>query len=252
MKEEETSTRAVSSTRSTRLVFLPTCQVSLRPKSGVSMSARKERERGGHAPSMSSFLRVPSQAAHPTQRPEGTKHSRRVWLRHSQPISLSGQVPQKLKNFDRGSRRSGVDPTRGREMHRSRSERRSRSRRWFAQNFWDPRDAGGRVVRREHERVRRRMTGRSPKTGQDLATLSRATEVPSHLETDMKVVLDESVFYHSCWIDLCPGGVIINRENGEPFLASRQTFSRRSRSSTLLASGITPSFSPTFTSVSGI
>ena len=54
-------------------------QVSLRPKSGGSMTTRREWERGGHARSMSYFLRVPSQAAHSTQRrPDGTKHSKHV------------------------------------------------------------------------------------------------------------------------------------------------------------------------------
>ena len=66
-------------TRSTRLFFLPACQANPSPKSGGLMSARRDWDGNGHAGSMRSFLRVPSQAAHPMQRrPDGTKRSRRV------------------------------------------------------------------------------------------------------------------------------------------------------------------------------
>ena len=47
-------------------------------------------------------------------------------------------------------------------------KRRSGPRRCFARNSRDSRDAEGSLVGREHERVRRRMTGRRPTTGQRL------------------------------------------------------------------------------------
>ena len=110
------------------------CQVSLRPKSGGSMSARREWERDRHARSTSSFLRVLNQqAAHPTQRQSDGKSKPRL----------------------RGFGRSGADLTRERDSHRCpRSECRSGDRRCFARNSRDARNAEGRVVGCEHERVR--------------------------------------------------------------------------------------------------
>ena len=82
--------------------MLPACQVS-------SSSARREWESGGPAPLTSSFLRVPSQAAHPTRRrPDGTKRSRHVTAsqstHHSEWSSTSETKPR-----PRRSGRSGVD-----------------------------------------------------------------------------------------------------------------------------------------------
>ena len=51
------------------------------------MFTRREWESEGHARSMCTLLRAPSEAAHPMQpRPDGTKRSRHVQLRHSRPF----------------------------------------------------------------------------------------------------------------------------------------------------------------------
>ena len=165
-EEEENKQRAPSrAMRSTMSVFLPAYQVSLRSKSGGSSSARREWETGGSARSMSSFPRVLSQAAHPTRRrPDGTKHS-----------SASETQPRL-----RRSGRSVVDPVHGRETHRSRSECRGAGCDCFDGTQETP------VVGREHERVRRRMTGRSPKTGQHLGDAAASDQsTDGQLETDM-------------------------------------------------------------------
>ena len=67
-----------------------------------------------HARLLSSFLRVPSPAAHPMQhpmqrRPGGTKPSRHVWLRHSQPGGPSGRSPSGTKSRPKGPGPSGVE-----------------------------------------------------------------------------------------------------------------------------------------------
>ena len=65
--------------------------------------------------------------------------------------------------------RSGVDPTHEEEIHRCpRSECRSVCRHCFAWYSRDAHDAGGSLVGRKHERVRKRMTFQCPKAGQRL------------------------------------------------------------------------------------
>ena len=60
--------------------------------------------------------------------------------------------PSEIKRRPRGSRRSGVDLTREREMHRCpRSECRSVGRHCFSHNSRDARHAEGRVAGRKHE-----------------------------------------------------------------------------------------------------
>ena len=80
----------------------------------------------------------------------------------------------------------------------------------FARNWGEgARDAEGRVVGREHERVRRRMTGQSPKTGQRLihvVTGDQSTD--SHLEADVDVRVTSPLCFSE-------------REGGAVALASR-------------------------------
>ena len=74
------------------------------------MCARRKWERDGHARSMCSFLRVPSPAAHPMQRrPDGTKRSGHLWVRHSQPVGPSGRATQEQESRPKGPGPSGVE-----------------------------------------------------------------------------------------------------------------------------------------------
>ena len=108
-------------------------------------------------------MRALIRAAHPTQRrPDGTKRSRHVYLR---PSRSGASGPRKNTTSIEGvSRRSGGDPTHGRDIYRCpRSECRSEGRHCVA---WYSRDAGGSLVGRK--RVRRRTTGQCPTKGQRL------------------------------------------------------------------------------------
>ena len=78
----------------------------------------------------------------------------------------------------RGSRESTAEPSR--QIHRCpRSERRIAGRHCFASYSRDARDAEGRVVGRQHERVRRRMTASAQRQVSAWSTLSQATKVPT-------------------------------------------------------------------------
>ena len=78
----------------------------------------------------------------------------------------------------RKPRRSTAEPSR-RNHSCHRSEWRIAGRHCFASYSRDARDAEGRVVGRQHERVRRRMTASAQRQVSAWSTLSQATKVPT-------------------------------------------------------------------------
>ena len=108
--------------------------------------------------------------AHVVSSPLTCRKSRRLSCGSTHGTAASSQPtrrsecssPSATKPRPKGSGPSGVDPMRAREIHRCpRSECGSVGRHCFSRNSRHARDAEGRVVGREHERVRSGMTGQS-------------------------------------------------------------------------------------------
>ena len=91
-------------------------EVFFPPAIQMNRTARRVLESSGRARSMSSALGVLIRAAQPKQRPpDGTEHSRHVWLRQGRPV---GSGPSKTKSRPKGPGRSGFDLAQDKETHR--------------------------------------------------------------------------------------------------------------------------------------
>ena len=149
------------------------------------MFARKKSARNGRARSMRSTLRILQRTAHLVEpRPDG------AWLRHSRRMGaqLLPVYPRfvPLRNKLSTQRDLDVRVSTRRTKEKFTAALVPNVEAWavtVSLGTRDARDAGFSLVGRQHECVRRRMTGQCPKAGQGLV----AQSTDSHSGTDIEV-----------------------------------------------------------------